>query len=193
MKADRFKRKTHFSLLEVIVAMVIFAVFAVTTAGVTTRIAKMWRQRKSEFDVIHSARWAVERMTSELRQSHVSALLRIVGGTAAIYCSGNITSVCDGIAAVSSDSASVIYFWRDGKNLYRGRGPTFSAAVNNRQKLADYLYYNAANNSDVKNGLFAADSLDRVYDIYLNVRDEDTIKNGSPVEYKIKGQVRPQK
>jgi|GEM_PF-2012298 len=187
------KKYKGFSLLEIMVAMVVFATLTVTSSGVLTYLSKAWRQKRSEYDVIHNARWALERMTSELRQSHVSALLKIIGGGGANTCNGMITSACDGIAAIASDSTQAIYFWREGTKLYQGRGLTFSAAVNNRQQLADYLYYNSSNTTDVKNGVFSSDSLERIYNIDITVRDTTVIKNGGPLEYKVSGRVRPQK
>jgi uncharacterized protein (TIGR02599 family) len=180
--------RRSFTLLELLIAMVVFSLIGVGTTGVIRTVYQSWQFQRTNIDLIQNARWALQRMTQELHQAQIQSLLKVIGGNSTDNCDGYVESVCNSLYALDPDSNG-FYYWRAGTVLYRGEGTTFSQAVANKQELSTYMYYNSANASDLKNGMFSRDS-DTLYSIYVRVRDESVLKQGVPLEYQVQGQVR---
>lgn len=185
----KYSRRS-FTLLEVLIVMALFSLISLGVAGIIRTVYQSWLIQRTNLDLIQNARWALQRITQELHQAQVKSLLKVIGGTnTAGFCDGYVESACDALYAVDVNSNG-FYYWRNGTVLYRGEGDTFSAAIANKQEVAEYLYYNSANTGDLKNGVFSRDS-NTLYSIYIRVRDESALKQGQPLQFQVQGQARP--
>lgn len=178
--------KKGFTLLEIIIALGVFSVVTGTIVTVFSFLSGTSRQQQAEYDLLRAAQWAAQTMTNQLRRAHINALLRITGGTASV-CAGSLSDACNGLTATDPDSALALYFWRDGTVLYRGSGTDFTQASGNRQELSSYVYYNAANVADVKNGVFSIDGSSYVIDV--RVQNPDILRDGKPLSFTVRGKV----
>jgi len=182
-------RKNFFSVLEITVVVALFTVIIISAIGIFTVTHNSWRIQKAEFELIQNARWALHFMVQELRQSHISSLQKVEAGSFSM-CDGAIASACNGLFAYSPDSSRRLFYVREGTVLYRGEGDTWTEAIQNRQKVSGYLYYDSQHLDDPENGVFAK-SPDNLYTIFIRLRDVSTVKNGKPVEYLLQEQFSP--
>jgi len=61
--------KKGFSLLEIMVAIVVFALVVASAGGVFISVQRAWQRQKAVLDLIQNARQAMETMTNEIRRA----------------------------------------------------------------------------------------------------------------------------
>lgn len=134
-KRKSLQVKKGFSLLEVMVAMTVFALVITAGGEIFVSLQTAWRKQKRSIEVIENSAWAMEFMANELRQR------------------GNIV-IWDAGGTVSSQMpANFVWYWRgDGGAfgntavIYRGTGVTKADANTNRQELANLIVNNTSGN-----------------------------------------------
>ena len=128
------KGRRAFTLIEILVAIAVFASVTVSTAGIFFFVHNAWQTHKKDLNLIQNARWAIDFMTAELRSSYVHDLRSYtVDGESVYALSYNIYDTQSG------SYSNRMWFWREGVVLYRGEGDDFTAAHDNRVPLADSL------------------------------------------------------
>lgn len=73
MKKCQGSGRKGFTLLEVLVAIAVFALIVTAAAGTFATIQAAWRKQRNTIDLAQNARWAMEFMANEIRLSSVSA------------------------------------------------------------------------------------------------------------------------
>lgn len=61
-----------FTLLEVMVAIVVFALVIAAAGGTFISVQQAWQRQKSTIELIQNARWAMELMANEIRQGTIN-------------------------------------------------------------------------------------------------------------------------
>ena len=73
--------KKSFTLLEIMVALVVFAMITMSIGGVFVFVQKTWQKQRDIIDLVQNARWAMEFMSNEVREAGNTSI--------SIYGSGN--------------------------------------------------------------------------------------------------------
>jgi prepilin-type N-terminal cleavage/methylation domain-containing protein len=74
MKNCQSSGRKGFTLLEVLVAIAVFALIVTAAAGTFAAIQQAWRKQRNTIDLAQNARWAMEFMANEIRPSSISAV-----------------------------------------------------------------------------------------------------------------------
>lgn len=74
-------KRGGFSLLEIIVAVAIFAVTVVGAGGMFISMQQAWERQRDTIELVQDVRWAIEFMTNEIRQADQSTINIFGGGT----------------------------------------------------------------------------------------------------------------
>lgn len=144
-----------FTLLEVMVAIAVFALVVASTGSVFVSVQRAWRKQRAAINLIQNGRWAMEFMSNQIRHTTVTgnpgwARAQITGG-------GNRLSI--GLDTNADEAADTrVWFWRgntasdatglgDSTYIYRGVGANIGAAYGARQQLANFI----VNNGDLVN------------------------------------------
>jgi prepilin-type N-terminal cleavage/methylation domain-containing protein len=147
------REERGFTLLELMVALTIFALITAGTATVFISVQRAWKKEKSGVDLLQNARWAMEFMSNELRQAEIELLT-------------NLTLAGEEIYAIKfqpfpGPTVSPAWYWRYQSILYRGEGDNFTDAQNNSEELANFLW------NDANNTVFAYNNTTGVVNIDL--------------------------
>ncbi len=137
------KHLKGFSLLEVLVAITVFAFIVTATSGVFVSLQHAWRRQRAMVALLQNGRWATERMAYEIMEG------------------GNVSDNPGGIAVgrgarfrpYPGPPTSFACYWRgdaasdavaqgDSSFLYRGDGNNINQAYLNRQQLANFVVDN---------------------------------------------------
>lgn len=62
-----------FTLVEIVVALTVFAILIVGAGGLFTSVRNGWRIQKTNLELVQNERWAMEFMTNEIRYSTINA------------------------------------------------------------------------------------------------------------------------
>jgi prepilin-type N-terminal cleavage/methylation domain-containing protein len=150
--------KHGFTLIEILVALTIFATIVVSVTGVLISIRCSWKKQQAAIDLIQHSRWAMEFTCNELRQ----------GSTPAV----GIVSVVTQTLSFMNASGAKVWYWRgppkgplaDGNTtiLFRGiDGPgdgvdnaieaadpqSLQDANTNRQEMTGFVVDNTSGNN----------------------------------------------
>lgn len=142
--------KSGFTLLEVMVAIAVFALVVASTGGVFVSVQRSWRKQRAALNLIQNSRWAMEFMSNQVRHTTVTgspgwARAQITGG-------GDRLSI--GLDTNADETADTrVWFWRgntvsdatglgDRTYIYRGVGANIGAAYGTRQQLANFIVDN---------------------------------------------------
>jgi prepilin-type N-terminal cleavage/methylation domain-containing protein len=90
--------KHGFTLVEILVALAIFATIVVSVTGVLISIRCSWKKQKAVIDLIQHSRWTTEFICNELRQ----------GSTPAV---GTVSGVTQTLSFMNASGAKV-WYWR---------------------------------------------------------------------------------
>lgn len=172
--------KRGFTLLEVLVAIAVFALIITAAAGTFASIQLTWRKQRNSIDLVQNSRWALERMVNEIRQ----------GGNVTITGAGQRLS----FRPYPGPPTPLVWYWRGnggalGTNtiMYRGTGATIAAANLNRQDLANLIVFPNPSGNNI-----FIDSGGGLYTIELTVRPRPTAAVGRENRnYTLRTQVRP--
>lgn len=74
MKNYRDSDRKGFTLLEVLVAIAVFALIITAAAGTFASMQTAWRKQRNTIDLVQNARWALEFMTNEIRGAGVTTI-----------------------------------------------------------------------------------------------------------------------
>lgn len=144
MKNCRDSDRKGFTLLEVLVAIAVFALIITAAAGTFASMQAAWRRQRNTIDLVQNARWALERIANELRNG---ANISTPGGDRVRFelsPGGSATRIWYWRGNTASDTTG-----RGNRNfLYRGPGTNINAAYNNRQQLANFIVGNPPPASD---------------------------------------------
>ena len=130
-------------MVEVIVAIGVFALVIVSLTNVFFPIQGAWRRQKETLDLVRNARWVLEFMERELREAE-SATINTNPGSLP---NGQVIRF-----RLSSPPAEPYWYWRgngdsdsdtinfgDSSFLYRGQGNNLADAYSTRQQIANFL------------------------------------------------------
>lgn len=134
-------KKKGFTLIEVIVAIGVFALVMISLTNVFFPIQRAWRTQKEGLDLVRNARWALEFMERELREAEAATINTNPGSLPA----GQLIRfrLADPPAQPwwywRGDSASDTIGFGDRSFLYRGQGNNLADAYDTRQQIANFL------------------------------------------------------
>lgn len=144
------KEKKNFTLIEVMIAVAVFAIIMTTAGGFFLTVHRSWQRQRSVLDLVQNTRWAMELFSNEVRASTVTAtpgLYRVniqAGGTRIKF---GLDTDGDG----SGDTQ--VFYWQgngasfgDTDKIYRGIGNNINAANSNRQEVANFIVTNPSGN-----------------------------------------------
>lgn len=143
---------TGFTLVEIMVALAVFAIIIVGAAGLFISVRDSWRIQKTNLELAQNARWAMEFITNEVRHSSIGTVVIQESGRAlrfGVNTDGNIAN---------GDDQRVVY-WRGNDSvdscggssqgyqnyLYRGIGNNVNNACPGRHQIADFIADNPNN------------------------------------------------
>ena len=147
--------KRGFTLIEVMVAVTVFALVMTTISGILLLVQQGWQRQKTDLDLLQNARWAMDFMISEIRQvrggispSGTIHIVIISPDRMWIELDTNGDNVCD----------TRVWYWRgdagnygDSSVIFRGTGVTgvdLDTANTTRQELANFVSNNNIFNLD---------------------------------------------
>lgn len=135
--------KRGFTLIEVMVAVTVFALVMTTISGILLLVQQGWQRQKTDLDLLQNARWAMDFMISEIRQ----------GGNITILPPDRLHIELDTDGNNIADTR--VWYWRgdagnygDSSVIFRGTGVNLDTANNNRQELANFVSNNNIFNLD---------------------------------------------
>jgi len=141
--------KRGFTLIEVMVAVTVFALVMTTISGILLLVQQGWQRQKTDLDLLQNARWAMDFMISEIRQ----------GGNITILPPDRLHIELDTDGNNIADTR--VWYWRgdagnygDSSVIFRGTGVNLDTANNNRQELANFIVDNPSGNNMFNSGLF---------------------------------------
>jgi len=122
--------KKGISLIEILVALVILGILVPAIGGVFVNVYRDWGRQRDFIQTLENARWALEFMSSEIRDSKSSTVTDNAEGTMPEH---SLLTFND-----PNPSSRDIYYWKGATDniLYRGEGSTFATANTNRKELA---------------------------------------------------------
>lgn len=166
---SEIKKTRGFTLVEVTVAITVFALVMIAAGGSFISIQQSWQRQKSAIERIQNARWAMGFMSNEIR-----------GG-------GDFTVVSADRAQFDLPTGEMVWYWRgdagtygDSRIIYRGVGAGLGVANGNRQELANFIVDNPSGNAIFRQH----PSISNLYIIELTVE-----KNNK--QYTLRSQVSP--
>lgn len=138
MQAQALRINKGFSLIELTVALTVFAIIITASGGTFASIQRAWQRQKRIIDTVQNARWAMEFMVNEIR-----------GG-------GNL-SVLPGervwFELPPGGPLNRVWYWRGNGGvfgsrsiIFRGPGTGWGNANNNRQELVNLIVDNPTGN-----------------------------------------------
>ena len=167
--------KKGFSLLEIMVAIVVFAFVVTSAGGVFIAVQRAWQRQKAILDLIQNARQATEAMTNEI----------INGGSVNVVSGDRLR-----FQLIINGTLQTAWYWRgDGgtygstSSIFRGIcaiGGGLGNANSNRQELANFVVNNPSTNTIFR----SHSSLPNLYIIELTVAQNNR-------SYTLRTQVRP--
>jgi prepilin-type N-terminal cleavage/methylation domain-containing protein len=135
MKNCQNSGRKGFTLLEVLVAIAVFALIVTAAAGTFAAIQTAWRKQRNTIDLAQNARWAMEFMANEIRQG--GAPIAISGGSQRIS-----------FRPYPGPLTPLVWYWRGNGGalgtssiMYRGTGANIAAANAARQELANFIVF----------------------------------------------------
>jgi prepilin-type N-terminal cleavage/methylation domain-containing protein len=139
-KTDR--RKSGFTLVEVMAGLLVFSLIVSSSAGIFIAIQQSWIKQRDSVDLIQNNRWAMEFIIHELMQGGGA---QVTGGGTRI----NFDPYPGFMQPVwywRGNSASDLTGLGDSTFLYRGVGGTILQAYLQRQQLANFVADNPSGN-----------------------------------------------
>ena len=161
--------KKGFSLIEVMVALTVFALVITAAGGTFASIQQAWKRQSATLDLVNNSRWAMEFMVNEIRGA------------------GNFNIVSAERVQFElppGGPSNRVWYWRgDGgsygsrSTIFRGRGAGLGNANLNRQELANLIADNPGGSN--------------IFNLNIGVVTlELTVKKGNS-SYTLRSQARP--
>jgi len=178
--------KKSFTLIEIMVAIVVFALVMIGAGGVFISIQQSWQTQKSISDALRDACWAVKFICNECRHTTTTsspAWTRVQiqsGGERLLF--GKDT---DG----DNSPDTRIWYWRgnggilgDRDKIYRGTGTSLlgpSGANSNREELVNFIVNNPSGNSifSESGGILTVEITTSVNNKSYTLRSEARVRN----------------
>jgi prepilin-type N-terminal cleavage/methylation domain-containing protein len=182
----QYNNRKGFTLIEIMVALVVFAVIIAAAGSIFTSVQQSWQRQREIVDLVQNVRWALEFIVREVRQAgNVEVTSKSIGGE-----STNVLR----FELPPGGPANRVWYWRgnggglgDRDKIYRGRGANIVVANSNRQELANFIVTNPSGNS-----IFDYDYSGRVVTIELTVRPDPNQPVGiGNQDYTLRSRVRP--
>ncbi len=141
MRQTSGRQKDAFTLVEVLIGLAVFGLVMTAIVGILYNIQWGWQRQRDDLECVNNARWAVERVTAELRQ----------GGNVNTPSGDRVKFDID--TDGDNDDDTTVWYWRgnttsDGSGngdqtfLYRGTGSGLGQARAVRQQVANLIIDN---------------------------------------------------
>ena len=69
MRSSARQKKLGLSLIEVVVAIAVFALAVIAIGGVIFSLQQSWQKQKTALDLLQNSHWAMEAMVNEIRHA----------------------------------------------------------------------------------------------------------------------------
>ncbi|MDO8748867.1 MAG: prepilin-type N-terminal cleavage/methylation domain-containing protein [Candidatus Omnitrophota bacterium] len=127
-----------FTLLEMMIALAIFALAAIGVGGAIVSVQQSWQKQKASVNLINSARWGLEFMANEIRRGGASIIAKTT-----VASDGTDEGIKFRLPGVVSD---YVFYWRgngstfgDASIIFRGVGSTLSVANSSSKELVNLI------------------------------------------------------
>ena len=142
-----------FTLVEIMVAVVVFALVMIGAGGIFLTVQQSWQSQKGIVDSLRNAHWAVEFLCAEIRHTTTTAS----PGWARVQIQSGGERLRFGKDTDANNSPdTTVWYWRgnggilgDSDKIYRGTGTSLlgpSGANANREELVNFIVDNTDGN-----------------------------------------------